>query len=202
MNQSTRKLNLAEPIMSVHDAIHYRRSTRQYVAQAVTEKQVHTLIDAAIHAPSAMNRQPWAFVVIQRPALLKQISDAAKDHLLQISDESHHKEFGHLPLDDPGFDIFYGANTLIVICAKEEVGFSPVGDCYLAAENLMLEAHEMGLATCSVGFARDVLCQPQWKERLSIPAGYHPVLPIVVGYSAHSVPETERAPAKVFAWIT
>ena len=178
MRTAARLLHTENTRLSVREAIRARRAIRHYLSQPVTEGQVKELIDAAIHAPSAMNSQPWAFVVIQNPAVLKRISDDANEST----------------------DIFYGTTTLIVICGNEEAGFSSEGDCNLAAQNLMLAAQEMHLATCPIGMARDVLREQKWKDELSIPAGYTAVLPIIVGYADGSMPETERAAPKIFSW--
>ena len=187
--------------VTVRDAIYSRRAVRHYLPKAVNDIQVKNLIDAAIHAPSAMNRQPWAFVIVQRPTTLKRISDAAKIKIMNAPLELHNTERRHTPFVDPTFDIFYGAPTLIVICAKEEHGMSALGDCYLAAQNLMLEAYEMGLATCPIGLAQDVLCEDTWKDELLIPQGYAPVLPIIVGYPGSEMPTTQRAVPKIFSWL-
>jgi len=198
---------LAKPLhldilsVSVRDAIYERRATRHYLTKTVSETQVIALIDSAIQAPSAMNRQPWTFAVIQRPELLKRISDAAKKKVMSSPEWQHHTQQGHIPLEDPTFDIFYGATTLVVICAKNEGGLSTVGDCYLAAQNLMLAAHEMGLASCPIGFAYEVLREQSWKDELSIPKGYDPALPLIVGYGAVPMPKTPRAPAKILSWL-
>ena len=186
---------------SVFDAIYARRSTRNYSTQPVSENQIKVLIDAAIQAPSAMNKQPWAFLIIQNPTILNRISEAAKKNLLKMPEWRDHPERGHIPLNNPQFDIFYGATTLVVICAKNEAGFSPVGDCYLAAQNLMLAAQALGLSTCPIGFARDVLDENAWREELLISDDYDPVLPIIVGYATAAMPRTERAPARVISWI-
>ena len=201
MTTLTKTFEIDLPAVSVRDAIYSRRATREYLTKPVSEKQICALIDSAIRAPSAMNLQPWAFSVVQRPSLLKRISDAAKHKLLTSPEWLHHKDRGHIPLEDSGFDIFYGARTLIVICAKDDPGFSPAGDCYLAGQNLMLAAHEMGLATCPIGLARDVLFEQVWKTELSIPKGYDVVLPIIVGYAATASPETQRAPANILSWV-
>ncbi len=181
--------------MDLFDAIKLRRATRGYSPKPVDKAAVHALLDAAIHAPSANNLQPWSFVVIQDRALLREISEEAKDALAH---DPHWKS--HLPLTDPAFDIFYGAGTLVVICSKRE-GFCPVGDCYLAGENLMLAATAAGLATCPIGLARDVLQSPAMKKRLAVPPEEQPVLPIAVGYPAVSMPKTERARPKVHRWL-
>lgn len=179
---------------TVLDAIQQRRSTRVYTHVPVSEADVHALLDAAIYAPNANNAQPWSFVIIQNPALLKKISDQAKQELA-----SHPHWKGAHPFSDPKFDIFYGATTLIVICAQAG-GFEPTGDCYLAGENLMLAAWNMGLATCPIGLARDVLQTPAMKKELGIPAEVTPVLPIIVGHPQGSMPQTERKPPVIHTW--
>jgi len=201
MSNLARKINRDVPPITVRDAIYSRRATRHFLAQAVPENRVKLLIDAAIHAPSSMNLQPWAFVVIQRTDLLKRISDEAKQIMLKSTTGVHLLEKGHIPLEDPKFDIFYQATTLVVIYARSEPGFSPEGDCFLAGENLMLAAYEMGLATCPIGFARDVLDKQSWRDELSIPINYDPVLPIIVGFPSSTMPSTLRGAAKVFSWL-
>jgi nitroreductase len=181
--------------MDVFDAIRRRRAVRSYSATPVDEETVRALLDAAIRAPSAGNLQPWSFVIIQDRQRLRGISDDAKRSLRH---DPHWKDA--LPLADLGFDIFHGAGTLIVICARQD-GFAPLGDCYLAGENLMLAACALGLATCPIGLARDIFQQDPVRAALHIPVGEQPVLPIVVGHPVGSTPATERAPPRIHAWL-
>ena len=182
-------------INSVLDAIHERRATRAYTFRALSDAAVRELLEAATWAPSASNLQPWSFAVIQDRALLAEISAAAKK---QLADDPHWRT--QLPLADPAFDIFYGAGTLIVICAQAG-GFAPAGDCYLAGQNLMLAAWSLGLATCPVGLACDVLQSADMKRRLQIPAELTPVLPIIAGYGSAVMPRTERRPPRIHSWV-
>src|SRR5690348_5081370 len=121
------------------------------------------MLDAAVQAPSDRNLRPWRCVVNQDKTSLRAISEQAKRMLAR--DPHWNRDF---PLEDAGFDIFYGASTLSVICAKEEE-FSPVGDCHMAGQNLMLAAFSMGLATCPIGLAGDALQSPEMQERLGVP---------------------------------
>lgn len=187
--------------IAVLNAIYQRRATRAFNARAVSEDYVEALLDAAVQAPSAMNRQPWAFLVIQDREALRRISDAAKARFVASPAWGRDLEHKIVPLDDPKFDIFYGATTLIVICVKDEPGFCPEGDCYLAGQNLLLAAQAMGLATCPIGFARDVLQTEELRERLKIPAGYRAVLPIAVGYASRATEPAPREPARVLGWV-
>ena len=181
--------------MDVLDAIRLRRSVRSYTPMPVDAASVRALLDAAVQAPSARNLQPWSFVVIQDRPWLARIGERAKQ---AWRDDPHWK--GASAFADPGFDIFHGAGTLVVICARDE-GFAPIGDCYLAAENLMLAACGMGLATCPVGLARDVLQAPDLRAALHIPDGERAVLPIVVGHPAGTTPASSRTPPRIHAWL-
>ncbi|MBV2169898.1 MAG: nitroreductase family protein [Bdellovibrio sp.] len=186
--------------VSVLDAIRSRRSIRAYSSKHVDNDSVALLLDAAHWAPSAMNLQPWCFAVVQNKPLLHRISQEAKEVVLHSPMWSSSLEKKLTPLSDPGFDIFYGAGTLIVICAKTE-GFEPTGDAYFAGQNLMLAAYSLGLGTCVVGFARDVLRKEHFKKELSIPEGFTPVLPIIVGYPTEAPHEPKREVPPIVSWI-
>ena len=58
------------------------RSARQYKQQAVDEKAIRRLIEAATEAPNAVNQQPWTFTVVRDQAVLDQVSHDAKAHML------------------------------------------------------------------------------------------------------------------------
>jgi hypothetical protein len=88
----------------------------------------------------------------------------------------------------PDFNIFYDANTLVLICGKITAP-SFEADCWLAAENLMLAACAMGLGSCVIGSALAALNTPEVKLKLNIPENFIAVAPIVVGY-----PDDEIAP--------
>jgi len=181
-------------VMSVAEGIYSRRSVRNFTFEQVSDHTIHQLLATAVRAPSAMNLQPWAFAIIQKQDWLRYISDRSKEFL------SHQSKQYEALLSDSNFDIFYGATTLIVIYGKSE-GFCPVGDCYLAAENLMIAAYGMGLGTCPIGLARDFLQSEEMKKELDIPKEYQVVLPIIVGYPAEHPKQTPRDPPKIFNWI-
>ncbi|WP_346656057.1 nitroreductase family protein [Bradyrhizobium sp. dw_78] len=158
-------------------AITGRRAVREYAAQAVEEKSLRALIDAAVHAPSAANEQPWTFTVVRDQGVLDRISRKAKSHMLATPQPEHFRAH----LIDPDFHIFYHAPALILISASAQ-GPWIVEDCALAAENLMLAAYAVGLGSCWIGFAQSFLNTPDGKNELDLPAAWVPVAPIIVGY--------------------
>ena len=60
--------------MDAMEAILSRRSIRRYTGQKVPEKLIKELLEAAMSAPSASNQQPWQFVIIDDPDIVKQIN--------------------------------------------------------------------------------------------------------------------------------
>jgi nitroreductase len=185
--------------MDIKAAILGRRSMREYAPQAIDENTISALIEAAIHAPSAVNQQPWTFAVVRDQERLAQISAAAKVHMLATLPTSPHSEHFRSRLTDPDFHIFYHAPVLILISAAEQ-GPWIVEDCAFAAENLMLAAHAAGLGTCWIGFAQSYLNTQSGKSELDLPTAWVPVAPIIVGHprtAAAAVPR--RLP--VVKWI-
>ncbi len=185
--------------MDLMEAIYSRRSVRSYSDQQVEKPIVETLIQAAVQAPSALNQQPWAFAIIQDRKLLAQYSARVKAHVLKsLKPESPLYSHGEA-LANPEYNVFYGAGTLIIVCAKPE-GVRAEEDCSLAAQNLMLAAHATGLGTCPIGFARPWLNLARTKRTLAIPLSYTVVFPVIVGYPKSDTPPVARREPEIVVW--
>jgi nitroreductase len=192
--------------MTVFEAIGRRRAVRAYRPEPVDEATVRELLKEAVRAPTAMHAEPWAFAVIQDRALLKRLSDLAKE---TVASERASAAVAHPPaasdaraasiLSHPDFNIFYDASTLIVICARP-LGSFVVADCWLAAENLMLAACAMGLGTCCIGFAVQTMNRPDVKAQLGIAADVMAVAPIIVGLPSAETTPTTRKPPEILCW--
>ena len=185
--------------MDFSKVVYDRRSVRDYTNQIVSEDTVDELLDAAIQAPSAMNEQPWAFVVIQDQELLKRYSERAKSLVLKSPQVATKKPQLQAMLAAPEFNVFYNSSTLIVIYAKP-IGQHPDWDCCLAAENLMLAATDKGLATCPIGLAWLLFDQEDVKAELKVPGHYVGVLPIIVGYPAQTPIAPDRQKPEILCW--
>lgn len=185
--------------MDLHEAIAGRRAVREYTAEAVDEQTIRRLIDASIHAPSAVNQQPWTFTVVRDQDVLDRISREAKSHMLATMPASSQSDHFRSLLNKPGFHIFYHAPVLILISAVAEGPWN-VEDCALAAENLMLAAYAAGLGTCWIGFAQSFLNTPEGKNLLGLPAAWVPVAPIIVGHPKGVPPPVPRK-APELRWV-
>jgi nitroreductase len=172
---------------------------REYTPATIDKTTIRALIDAAIWAPTAVDRQAWSFVVVTDRDILKRCSDAAKAHLLaNLAANAHIAELRD-HLTSPAFNIFYGAPALIVVCATDPDPMAAQSVC-LAAENLMLAACAQGLGTCWIGFAEAWLGQATAKAELKIPPGHFPVAPIIVGHPVRMPEPPLRRPPQII-WI-
>jgi nitroreductase len=185
--------------MEVQKVIADRRAIRDYADEPVPEDLIKMLIRAATLAPSAVNQQPWAFAVVQDQLALRRYSVRAKSLLAKSADSETSLSRLREVLVDPDFK-FYNAGTLIVICAKP-LGRHPDWDCYLAGQNLMLAAVDLGTGTCPIGLAWPLLSEPDVKEELGIPPSYIPVLPIIVGFPREPAAPVERKDPEILCWI-
>lgn len=181
------------------DAIFHRRSVRHYSDRKVDADTVQQLLVAAVQAPSAMNLQPWAFAVFHGHKLLRDYAERAKQYLVLTYPTMFELHSRSELYEDPGYDVFHGADTLVVIYATTG-RLNPNEDCCLAAENLMLAAHALGLGTCPIGFARPWLNLPETKRELGVPEQYSAVFPLVVGYPAGPTEPTPREAPNVVTW--
>lgn len=185
--------------MSVRDAINGRCSVRAYAPEPINQSTLRALLSAAVRAPTAMHGEPWQFVIVQDRDTLKRLSDRAKE-TLAAETKLLHPDRGSLDIfSQPGFNVFYDAGTLVVICAKTAGHFAQA-DCWLAAENLMLAAHAMGLGTCVIGSAASALSLPDVKHELGIPAESIAVAPIIVGKPRGETLTSARNEPQVVAW--
>lgn len=186
--------------MELNEAIRNRRSVRKYTDQPITREQIQALLDVAVLAPSGSNAQPWSFVVLQGASVVSSHSAAAKEALLESEGEKEwfqkYKEF----VSRPDFNMFHGAPALVIIYAKPQ-GFIAEYDCCLAAQNLMLTAHDMGLGTCWIGFAQAYFNLPSVKAALNVPNDYKAVAPLVVGYPVEMKDPIAKNPPVVLNWI-
>ncbi len=163
--------------MDVLDAIYTRRAIRDYRDDAVPRNVIEGILEDSVHAPSAINRQAWSFLVVQGRDRLARYSDMA---LAAMPGERSAVLHAHLE-GGGSHGIFHNAPALVIICATDGDPMV-VQDCCLAGQTLMLAAHGKGLGTCWIGSADSWLGTPAAHAELGIPEGHIPVAPIIIGY--------------------
>jgi nitroreductase len=186
----------------VLDAIRKRRSCRSYESRSVSKETISTIIEAGNQAPSAMNAQPWRFVVIEdkdvREKLLRAALPHARSILGQIRAENPERYESitkrYDEMEDP---IYYSAPTVLFV-----IGSGRFADhsCPLACENIMLAAHSLGLGSCWVGFGSMVTDDTDIIELLELRDDEKIFGPIILGYpKSYPEPPSKKEPA--IKWI-
>lgn len=184
--------------METMHAIRTRRAVRSFDPEPPSKEQIEAVIEAAVCAPSDLNRQPWSFVAIQGSDRLADLEQQVRASWLGTGDRrvaiAHDSEVSASvrALIDSGFAMFHGASAAIILLAPigDEMAFL---DTSLAAQNLMLAAHATGLATCPVALTHPYFEHPGTKAELGIPDGLRVVLAVVIGAPTDTRPGTERA---------
>lgn len=191
--------------MDVLQAIEERRSTRAFLDQPVERKTVEALLSLATRAPSAINLQPWEFVVVSgnekkrlSKILVKRMKEkriscgpGAKkplpEHFVERQRGLLRNILPHLP-SDTDFEVFinegscnfYGAPTAIILTLDNAFSSARLTDIGIIVGYLVLAAHAMGLATCPIGLI--AAFDDEIKEELSVPEQKQVVIGIGVGY--------------------
>jgi nitroreductase len=185
--------------MEFTEVIQNRRAVRSYTEVEPGPEVVDRLIEAAILAPSAMNRQPWSFAVMPGRNRVNAYAQRAKSWVLEHLPESGEVAALRPLLSEPAYQLFHHAPMLVLVLARSAAQ-QDVEDCCLAAQNLMLAARDEGLGSCWIGLARPWLNLPEIKAELGLPAAFHVVAPIVVGFPREWPESHGRKPAEV-RWL-
>ena len=184
--------------MNVIECIESRRSVRKYSDKKVSRETIDRLIELGTMAPSAMNKQPWGFVVIQDKEEIDALSEKIKAFLLENIDTKF-PSIKRLegPLQKRDFSIFHHAENLIVIYGNTESDFYTL-DCSLAAQNIMLAANSMDIGTCWVGFAQFLFDDEEFKSKYNVLENYKLVSTLTLGYMEERPKKGTRKKAIVF----
>jgi nitroreductase len=187
---------------SVIETIKKRRSIRSYEARPVPRDLVNAVIDAANEAPSAMNSQPWRFVVVEDAATKKKLLAAALPQAKKITEqvkdvdperyEMMKKRYAELP--DP---VYYSAPAVVFVIGS---GRYAAHSCPLACENMMLAAHALGLGSCWVGFGAMAVEEPNVRALLELKDDEAVFGPILLGYPKGEVQRPPKKGPKV-KWV-
>ncbi len=164
------------------DLVKKRRSVRKYQDRPVEREKIDLCLEAARLAPSACNAQPWKFIVFDNPESRKRLCRAAFSGIYKNSSFA-----GRAPV------IILALNTrekhIPDLAGRFQGKYYPLIDLGIAGEHLVLQATELGLGTCWVGWfnARAV------SKLLGLSRHKQPVALIPIGYPADT---TERSASR------
>lgn len=180
---NTPALNEEAAVQAVLDNIAERKSVRSYTSEPVPDEMIEKMLRAAMAAPTAMNRQPWEFVVIKDRAVLDELSGKLK----------YAKMLSQAPLA-----IVVCAETMITLADGTQVENNFwEHDASAATQNLLLAAEAMGLGAVWTASSDEPRCSIV-KETLGIPGTIKPLCVIPIGFPAgDDQPKDKWKPEKI-----
>ena len=210
-NLSLHKHDWSEHLQPVLELIKSRRSLRRYQDKPVPEQLLKDLLEAAIWAPSAHNRQPWRFAVVQ--------AQAQKEHLAKAMGARlrHDLEADNVPEEviskdvARSYDRITSAPILIMLCMSmvdmdvypdekrsrnEEI--MAIQSTAMAGQNLLLMAHAHGLGACWM--CAPLFCPDVVQKALGLPDDWQPQGLITLGYPAQEREKTRHTLENSVRW--
>ncbi len=206
----------------IYDMMRSRRSIRRFRPEPLPRELIERVLEAAVTAPSASNKQPWRFLVVTDAKTKHDLADAVRTavdrvapHVVPMFEQSFRTYSDY-------FICFEDAPVVIVPIFKQLALLSNMVDdtidaqdrqsiehmehtssivsTSLAVQNLLLMAHELGLgATVMTG---PMVALESVLEILGIPEGWEVVALVPLGFPAEEPSPTERKPVdRVVRWI-
>jgi nitroreductase len=184
------------------DTIYGRRSVRKYSDKDVPDEIIKEIIRAGTYAPTAVNKQPWRFVVIKNRKLINEYDERARKIFVGMFRDSTVPELAGYAknLAKPEVRILYEAPVFILVFTSPEA--LNEHDCALAAENMMLAAHSLGIGSCWIGLAAGLGSDEAFLKEAGVPGDHKLVAPLIFGYPARGpLPAPARNADVILKWI-
>ena len=176
---------------TVLEVIKARKSIRAYQDKPLPKDTVKSILEAAIHAPTARNLQELEYKVITSKSLIGKLSEGIAKAM-----QSEGMPLKGPPGAKPNF--FYSAPLLILITAPKDNSWAPP-DAGLAAQNIMLYATSIDLGSVFIGMAKLIEKDKALMKSLHIADNMAIVAAVICGYPAEDpAPREKKLNAEFF----
>ena len=184
------------------DIIKARHSIRKYSGEPISREEMEKVLEAGNYAPSAGGGQRSMMVGILDRSLVEEIGvmNMAKFDRSSLLGSYVSKEQPSVIDDESIRNGFYGAPAAIAVFGQDRFLFREA-DAWCCAENMVLQATELGLASCMISRAPETFACPRGRELLrewGVPENYSAVCFVVLGHIDGAQPHTKpRKPGRV-----
>jgi nitroreductase len=201
--------------MDLEKAIDGRRSIRAFKPDPISREIIENILNLVIKAPSAINLQPWEFIVAmdeEKDRLSRKLIKSYKEKQISCSpgnvkplaDTFSKRGLASVELMTPslakmgqefnrfineGSCNFYGAPTAIILCLDNAFSKARLVDVGIAVGYFVLVAQSLELGTCTIGLINAY--EEEIKEVLNIPENKDVVIGIALGYPDLKSPANE-----------
>jgi nitroreductase len=184
------------------DIIKSRHSIRKYTDRQISREDMEKILEAGNFAPNAGGGQRSMMVGVRNKELTTKIGimNLAKFDRSKLAGSYVSKEQPS-SIDDPTMkNGFYGAPSVVAIFGQNNFMFREA-DAFCCAENMILQATELGIASCIISRGAETFVSPEGQELLKeweIPENYSAICFVILGYIDGEQPHTKpRKPGRV-----
>ena len=184
------------------ELIKTRHSIRKYTDRQISRQELELILEAGNFAPNAGGGQRSMMVGIRNKELTTKIGimNLEKFDRSRLAGSYVSKEQPST-IDDPTIrNGFYGAPCVVAIFGQNNFMFR-VADAFCCAENMVLQATELGIASCIISRGEETFVSPEGQELMKeweIPENYSAVCFVILGYIDGEQPHTKpRKPGRV-----
>ena len=191
--------------MDIIELINTRKSVRAFRSDPVTRKKIEEILNLVVKAPSAINLQPWEFIVVmeeEKHRLSRRLLKSYKEKQIScspgnvkpLSETFNKRGADSFQLMNPylqGQDFnrfvnegscnFYGAPVAVIMCLDNAFSKARLVDIGIALGYFVLIAQNCGLSTCPIGLINAY--ENDIKELLNIPGNKDVVIGLALGYA-------------------
>lgn len=193
------------------DLVSNMRAMRRLKPDPVPDALIDKVLEAGVQAPSGMNTQPWAFVVLREAGGKKWFADHYKAAIesrfgaINNTIESNSKMARQTRALNYQIEHMHEFPVLLIVCGKrdwpfkvpehERIGDAPpnYGAIYPCVQNILLACRAVGLGAALTNMQQ--LFEAELQERFSIPNEYGVVVTIPIGYPIGNFGPVNRKPA-------
>lgn len=174
--------------MELLELIKNRRSIRKYLDKKVEDEKLDKILEAGIYAPNPGGKQGTKIIMLNDKALIEKIG------IINADCENRNWNGLSVSLEQPSIidDLsiksgFYGCPALGIVCIQKErkTLVNQIGSAFVCAQNMVLEAYDLGIGSCIVARAEATFAHPEMQKLLKewkLDEAYMPLVFVCLGY--------------------
>lgn len=188
--------------MELLEIIKARHSIRKYTDRQISRGDLEKILEAGNYAPNAGGGQRSMMVGVRNKAIVEKIGrmNVAYFDKTNLAGSYVSKEQPST-IDDPTIKSgFYGAPSVVAIFGQNRFLFREA-DAFCMAENMILQATELGIASCIISRGAETFISPEGQillKELNIPENYTAICFVILGYIDGEQPQSKpRRPGRI-----
>lgn len=194
--------------MEMLEMLKTRRSIRKYKNTPVEREKLEKIQEAGIYAPNPGGRQGTKIIIIDNPELIDKIGI--------VNANCENRNWGGMGvsaeqpsiIDDLSIKSgFYGCPALGIVCVKKAMknAVNVIGSAFVCAQNMVMEAYDLGVSSCIVGRAEATFSQPELAElpeKWGLDEEYMPLVFVCLGYIEGEYPKIKARNEGRALWVS